>query len=449
MQDNSPFLPGSRGRRVLWACAAGWSNLVAFMPIFVILAHYFARLGSQALWLWSLSIAVLVGVLLASIAKPRLGSVDVVAGSALVAYGVAYVLHGAHAWLGLLLLAIATFAVSLVSAQHWRADRGMTQVTVYFAGALVHFISLFIFHQVAGLTQWSWLITVSGLGVFFLLCFALVQARLDALVLARDVATGLPKPMVRYSRWLALAFAAVICLLFAIRALQRLAARLWWAMVHGVLAAIGWLGRLFPKGKQHPAPHARRSPFASGHQPAPPQHVAPGLLSQIIVLVFLAVLLGALAWVIWKRVLPALRALYRTWLDVQDGTDAGYQDEVEFIKSDRTNGPLRQRRRSKTPLERWDELTTTQARVRYLYRRLLANQARSGYVPRHSLTATETTRDIVAWQGSEQAPGDALLRGSTADQLARLYDEARYGQTVISTEEVVRLKTELELQSPP
>jgi len=106
-----------------------------------------------------------------------------------------------------------------------------------------------------------------------------------------------------------------------------------------------------------------------------------------------------------------------------DGEDTGYEDVKEnlFDWRDLRTGMQNRMRdllgRDGEP--KWAQLADPRERIRWLYRKVIRRGMQEGYAFQPSLTPAETASDLAAWQ-----------RGRTAvpmDQLARLYDRARYG----------------------
>lgn len=106
-----------------------------------------------------------------------------------------------------------------------------------------------------------------------------------------------------------------------------------------------------------------------------------------------------------------------------DGEETGYEDIKENLFDWRELRASMQGRvrdllgRDGEP--KWAELADPRERVRWLYRKVIRRGIREGYAFQAALTPAETASDLAAWQ-----------RGRTPvpmDQLAQLYERARYG----------------------
>ncbi|MCM3629930.1 DUF4129 domain-containing protein [Paenibacillus glycanilyticus] len=153
----------------------------------------------------------------------------------------------------------------------------------------------------------------------------------------------------------------------------------------------------------------------------------------------IAVLLFIIGRKLYKLISKALGRIWERAEGIKEGAD-GYTDEVESLV-DRAKWSVRLGKSNKKQKEaRWEELSSTGERIRYLYRRYVAAAIGRGYGYKPHYTVKETTSDIVAWHNK---PGQ---QQAEVDILARLYDEVRYGGREPNEELVQSLKKRLDEQ---
>jgi len=140
-------------------------------------------------------------------------------------------------------------------------------------------------------------------------------------------------------------------------------------------------------------------------------------------------------------------------------SDTGYTDEETGVFSwDTVMRRFRESRLGRLFVKdsepSWDDLTTNQERIRWLYRRWLRTASESGYERRASLTPRETASDVLAWLAERASSGRKLFSrradaapDASAEELAEMYDRVRYGGTKVSDDEVAAARRAAEAAS--
>ncbi|WP_168122630.1 DUF4129 domain-containing protein [Paenibacillus sp. HB172176] len=165
-----------------------------------------------------------------------------------------------------------------------------------------------------------------------------------------------------------------------------------------------------------------------------------------IVLVLVAIALLVALYLIMKRVAAYVMKLYVRLMNKdldnrRKGKDeSGYEDEVERLMSLNEWGKQFGKRfkgKSLHPLDKWDELTANDARIRSLFRQMLRKEMREGYEHRSSLTPRETAEEL------GRRTDDRL--GEELEALVQTYEAARYGGKLPSDEQIAKHSSWLKL----
>ncbi|GIP40384.1 hypothetical protein J31TS4_36640 [Paenibacillus sp. J31TS4] len=220
------------------------------------------------------------------------------------------------------------------------------------------------------------------------------------------------------------------------------------ALYGGVLMLVARLLALLPQAEERP-PETQRPP-----DQMPPFDMEPSEPSRFLVLlemvakvaVMLALAAGVvlLLIVLFKRLRQLIRWLRenRMGMSGEETAGEGYVDEEESLEGWKQIGG-RSADRVRAWLSRfgrrepkWEELASGQERARYLYRQLLRRRSEEGEAAKPGLTPAETTGEWAARHPERTAP---------LGELAKAYNEARYGEREPRQADLDRTRRELGL----
>jgi len=162
------------------------------------------------------------------------------------------------------------------------------------------------------------------------------------------------------------------------------------------------------------------------------------IVSVLFTTAALAVVLFILCKYLYRGALELVR-LIKWAIEKGKGfeSEKGYIDEQETVMSlkDISKGYISSLREWLAEIlkrePKWEDLKNSRERIRFLYRRLVLLCIGDGYRYKKSLTPHETAEDLIKWD-AEKARG--------ADRIARLYEEARYGERDVEDAEIEKLK---------
>lgn len=288
-------------------------------------------------------------------------------------------------------------------------------------------------------------IALNGLGFATLILFFFITNRAQLLIatLAGNdsaAASSLSQTVKRSSRIWLIGFIAVIAAIAYFQQVKQGLLRL----LRGILA---WLLGLMSSEAPPAVPEA--SPSAPPPMELPP--AAPhepgwfGILMQVIVQIAGYVLMIALVlcclYLLLKKLAPALLSFIRRFWkrslrrDQGDVTE-GYTDEKEALLDWRELPNLWWRKASSklwpssSHDPSWSHLLNNEERIRYLYRLLIGQAAKSGYTFKRSLTPNET-----GWELTHQTQ----LAEASVHALTTAYNRVRYGRETVSDEQLAQV----------
>ncbi|MFD1674722.1 DUF4129 domain-containing protein [Alicyclobacillus fodiniaquatilis] len=417
----------------------GWADIVFYAPALIIIGVYDVQ--PDWLWLWLLFPFALTaaGSLLAFASSGRIGSLwSVILPLFLVSIACAELVAKHDTVWPVALCSAAGLVVAIRSASHWRTISGISQILTFLLGIVLHIVAFYVFSILAPLSGWLVAITITAMISLGITLYSFNQFHLDSLLLERDRIRGLPARTMLYNR---LSIALVIC-------------GIW--LVFGIGILIFGFSRFHPGTPENIAPNLPTQP-SQKHQILPPlkgkkpTHVqAPShpslwmtIIRDVVLVAFLAAIAIGLIWLIWKKIIPYMTALYRQLNRKTAVLQAGYIDEEETL-SRNTRSMRKNRRHRKQREATWAELGTTAEQIRYLYRALIHQAHQQGFTWKPTSTAAETIQDIETWQASSSGT-QQVLDDTLSEHIGPLYDQARYSDRMeIDQAEVEALKKALD-----
>ena len=399
-------------------CAAGMLYLAAF-PLFLLPA---ALLVPDRVWLGALLPApalLLTGA--AGLLPAKRRAAAFLSGILLMAAGCVFLFVQSSQPAMLLflpcLLAMLLFmpAMARPAHQEWTASRLGTGVLLHLAAQFMKGLPVF-----AG--------AAAALGIGFAAYLTACLFSLNRIVLT-DLSPSAVKPLLAKNRGLL----TIVCLLALLLSnLQAVAAAIRAAVswtVLGVMQVFNWIASLLPNGSQPPGDGGAAN-FSDLAETAEPGLFAK--IMEIALTVFGTLILAALLFLAFRRLVRVLRKLLQTALARLNAyrrrISADYVDQSESLlhwnEIKRVAAARIHRIRRRVLPVPWEKLSPAQ-RVRRVYALLL----RRGGTPDPALTAREALQS-----GALKLPPDA------AAVLAALYDRARYSTHPIKEQEADNLR---------
>lgn len=347
------------------------------------------------------------------------------------------------------------------------------QYRLYWAAITIYFIAGVVFPRVPLLRDSVSLLTWVGVACVAAALFVTNHQHLRYNLDSTGSHERLPAGLKRHNRLFVTAIIVASLLLAA--GVGRWIGGVLWGLLRGLLQ---WLTR-----SPAPEPILPEEPPAMPSPPPllPAEVQEPGLLAKLLNIIFYifgglviaALLVVAVYWLyrhggnIWRKGIARLLSLLRR--ESPPGSQEVYRDEEKSIFSweDTLQGWRQAASRlfgvRGTATERWEEMQDSRERARYLYRQFLRKEREQGYSLKAELTPRETVEDICSEQerqlglrkasgrrgkgnadsksgplDREQAKGDSVIQ-----RLLRLYYPARYGDKLISEEELAELHRRL------
>ncbi|WP_019536101.1 DUF4129 domain-containing protein [Paenibacillus ginsengihumi] len=426
------------------AALQGAAELLMFLPLALIAAAY-ALPDGAASWAWiaSLPIQYAVGYAVWRFLPIR-RRVSLYLLLLLIALAGAYAAFGAERWLLLLLTAPPGFLMAFRGAQAvsepWHAA---FPASLYVIGLAVYFLSSVVLRFMDSFDPYMPALFWGGFASLLLGLVRINQSNVRQETLSGGQEPSLPAALLWQNRLLVAALFAVVLLAAGFGAIRRAA---FWLLAQAAGFA-RWLISLLPESSGEGASPPPAPPGAPELGPVAEPAAWWLLLEKIAVvaaIVIAAAAACALAYWLARRLYRWARQAY-DWLRaaLQWGerleANEGYEDDVERLVSwQELNGHWASRLKQwLTPdrKARWSDLTDNRERIRFLYRAMLEESVRRGYVFKAHLTPRETERDLQRWQAE---------RPRRMEPLIGLYERVRYGRRDASDEEVRAAKEMLE-----
>lgn len=442
---------GNKKQPLLLQWVAGWIELVIAFPI-ILVAGMLAldnggfNDGQRLLWLATLPLYSLLGILVRNVARIGMNVVQLLA-AVILAGAATFVMFGTE------LAAVVPLAagVYLIYRGTSYADRRWSRMFVprhYWLGLAFYFVGFFVVKFTPSLQSYTVLLSVAGLLCLGLALFMTNSHMLHDASFAEGEEPAVPGSVVRHNRvYVGLSLVAIaVIVLFT-------AGPLGDALYRGVRALFQWLFSSSGGEQATVEPPPEQQPML-----LPADQGKPALWAEILQIIFYIIgsivvlaLFGLLLYLIYKRAGGALRKLLHVLSGFlrkrrESNETTGYVDEeTNLFKWEQVGEGFRNRlarmfgKRDKAA--RWENMTSNRERARYLYRRFVQQRIEDGYPLQSGLTPRETERDIGVWtkqrlQGKKGAP----VPPQDGEAIALLYDRARYGAADVSDDEVSRLR---------
>lgn len=416
------------------------------LPLWILVAEYLLPDGRLfIIWICGLLLFSLVGVLLRlylQVVWKRLGAAVVLGAlfSVVVPDGIG-VISGLFCLSGV-----------LSALQGMTITKRLGGYKLYWTGIALYFIASIVFTRTHGLESWLPLLTWTGVATLALTLFVMNDGHLRYSTLSSDSAPTLSRRLRRHNRIYIAVIVSSAVLLAA--GTGRWIGGMLWSVVKTIIA---WLSQSEPV----------KIPESIESEPPPPieelqlpEVQDPGLISQIMdVLVYVigglavAGLIGLLAYWLYKNVIVFWRKSKDALMKRDEQTEP-FQDEeknvftwdnVAGIWKGMQSGLSRIGRRT----ERWEDMSDNRERVRYLYRRLLHFERAKGYEPQPHLTPMEQEIYYKQWlelkAATSQVNSSRGKRVDSSEPLVSLYYRVRYGDELLSDQEVFNVKDKMNL----
>lgn len=426
------------------AALQGAAELLLFLPLALIAAAY-ALPDGAASWVWvaSLPIQYAVGYAVWRFLPIRRRASLYILLLLIVLAG-AYAAFGADRWLLLPLTAPLGFLMAFRGAQAvsepWHAA---FPASLYVVGLAVYFLSSVVLRFMDSFDPYMPALFWGGFASLLLGLLRINQSNVRQETLSGGKEPSLPAALLWQNRLLVAALFAVVLLVAGFGAIRQAAG---WLLAQAAWL-VSWLISLLPESSGEDTSPPQAPPGAPELGPAG-EPAAWWLLLERIAVVAVVVIAAAaacaLAYWLTRRLFRWARRAY-DWLRaaLQWGerleANEGYEDDVERLVSwKELNGRWSSRLKQWLAPDRktqWSDLADNRERIRFLYRSMLEESVRQGYVFKAHLTPRETDRDLRRWQAK---------RPLRMEPLIGLYERVRYGRRDVSDEEVRAAKELLE-----
>ncbi|MFF2479507.1 DUF4129 domain-containing protein [Paenibacillus sp. NPDC058071] len=289
---------------------------------------------------------------------------------------------------------------------------------------------------------YEWILTYAGVAAlilfFFLANERLVAGETEADGRKNVSAAGSFK---KHNRALVAILVAALTVMSLFRQIQQAVERFVRSIWEAILAFINRpVERELPPEENVPVEPAEPLPQEEAPEPAAWLQLLEKALELIIWFIIIAGVL-VLLFFIGKWLYKGIRTIADRLLErsaERPGEDEGYVDEVEnltTLRKGKTN-PSNRRKRSPSALK-WEQLTGSAERIRYLYRRYLLREIEQGYSFQPHLTPAETATDIASRRSGQRM-------SEAENQLLQRYTEVRYGDIQPEAEQAEQLKKRLD-----
>jgi len=438
MDDKKPFNPALRALQLSGkTLLQGAVELLLFFPV-LLWSYELLSPISFIPWILAISACYALGYWIAASLRIRRAAIFyavvliVAALLALAMHGGAFDFRLAGTWL---LMSVPLYRGAMMQARKWS---DLFPNLAYVVGLLSYFAASFFTGAESAWHAYAPLII--GLG---LISLALMLFMTNKLHLRRSAPAGFGVSASVSSRnwvWLALLYVAILAVSYfsvigrALSWIARLAAYL-----------VGWLVALVVGDGVAGMPPITGGQPPQMHEEIPHEKTFWDTLLEFgtwaLLIILLAVAAGAIGYGLYKAIRALIRKLARAYAD--RAGSGGYVDEKKRLHDlpERSKWGSRLRKRFGGKLKRepsWEQLADWQQRVRWLYRRRLAEAKKNGFEPKPHLTPKETLRELGVW---EKRSGY-----DTDERLEAHYGAARYGSRIQSADdaEIAELKKRLD-----
>lgn len=434
-------------------CLSCLGELVILMPLYVAGAVFVVPQYLSFAWIALLPLVSFLGVAVRHYVpvlwKKLAAAILIGAGCTAIV-----IASGLTGWLQLVGVVAVLFALQGMTA----AERA-GEAKLYWYGVALYFVAGIVFSRVDILRAQLPLITWLGIGCLALALFITNYDYLRYSTLS-DASSPLPKGMRRHNTIFIVIILGLVILLAA-GAGRWIGSRL--------LSIVKYIFAWFMRPSKEPvAPQPEEAAPLPMLFPGEVQE--PGLLAHILNVIFyiiggalVAVLLGlVLYWLyknaggVWRRGIERLLALLRR-RDHGEGNVAYHDEETSIFSWEETRQKWSHWRKAFNRLsrrqERYEDMTSNQERVRYLYRRLISAGREEGYPFKPGLTPRETVHNMQQYdeeqdkqaRGRKSVNSGRITRRTAMEPFIAIYYRVRYGEQEPEDEEVAEIKRKLNL----
>lgn len=437
-------------RKLLVNVMHGGAETLFTLPVWFLALFFTSTKTYLYLWLLTLPLVYAAGALLNSRLKNNRRLYRILIGT---------VLGAVHTFI--LLALVTAFQAELPGAlvavpallAAFMATRGMSAWTkgwnqsfpnmVMVVSILVYVVLTIVAHLQEKLLPYFTFLTICGIIALVLMLYVVNERLLTSETQSGGaIQSSTTKVFKRQNRFLLTIVAVLLLIAGLFRQLQSSIEAFFHAVVNKIMSWMNRPGEPAPETPSEPEP-----PLQNGLPPVEANEPPAWLVwleqaAKFIGIALLVLGIAILLFIIGRKLYKLLgKVMARIWERAESGKESadGYTDEVESLV-DRAKWSARLGRSNKKQKEaRWEELSTTGEKIRFLYRKHVLAAIGRGYGYKPYYTARETASDIAAWQNRTQATTDA-------DTLTRLYDEVRYGGQEPNEELVQSLRKRLDEQ---
>jgi len=405
-------------------------ELLAFFPVILVLAIALNPPMHLFLFVLSLSISFLIGIISGRIAELTHRNLILILGFIAIGFSVYRIYGGTFAWILYSVIYCLVYFRGFKSSES--SDSDWFPLQIFFISYLLHFAIIFYFSRVHELNHylpylaWSAFLTI----IVSLIFMNFHQLKHAALSNNSDFSP--PTGMVRKNFVLV---ALVLIVLFSIsyfRTIREFVIWFWTIVINSVFSVLAFISALL-HGDQ-----AQQALPAQGNQlplvlDSSTRTVNPIWLAimDFISTILLSVLILAIVFLLIKAIYTLLRAILKSLFkyvksDPQDDAeaDSGFVDQKESLL-DLTKLKENYLKRFQSILDsflkrekKWQDLSGNIEKIRFLYKYAIIKYAAAGYRFKSHLTPNELAKDALRWRNTSD---------SGITEIADLYSATRYG----------------------
>jgi hypothetical protein len=421
-----------------------WFELLLYFPLPLAVGAFLFRHGSPFLWIASLPFVYLAAILCYGLLNMRRAALHLMA-AAIIGGAIVTLSVGWHDRTGYILLGIyivCWFRGIACANTGW--ERPLPDLH-YFIGFTLYFIAWFMFHRYRELEHYEVFLTPTGILAIAASFFYMNYVNLRDITLSSSDKPSLPASILRMNRRLTAGIVGLIVIFAGIKYVRDGLTWLFKTIYGTILALYHWfLSLSFGQGSDVPPGKMEGDASLIGQGTSPSMwDFLEKIVLYIASVVAALVLIWFIAAVLYKLIRLSIRLLlvFTGWRDsrLRDAVPVdGFSDEREsLVQFDQWGADYASRLRqwiaallAKEPS--WRELPDATAKARYLYRHWVLDHMRRGYRFKRHLTPSET--------GGELLPRDTAARRLPADEVVRLYNEARYADRVSDPAALERIR---------
>ena len=424
----------------------GVLEITLFFPIF--LSVGIMIVPTQRIWMWlvSLPLYYLVGILIRSVGKRKRRIMQSLLVMILVMLLITPFIAPHVLWQQAIYFCILFIAGWLMLCRglaladnEWRTIFGTGPIYI---GLIIHGVALFLFWRIPLLESYVPILVYSNIAAFIIALIRLNRLHLQDAVLSTDKKPVVPLGVLKFN---SLLLGGVILFMMVLASWKQFIDAIRWivgSIFVMIFRAMNWLMNLLIFETPGEQPMEEQAPDF-----IPPlnseEYQANPFWEMVIQIVGYMILIGiviALLYLIFRVVYKIGRWLWEYFLNIiqtksdalQEGT---YVDEKEMLLDwEKTRKKYAQKLKDwltkrEACEKNWEELQSNAERIRYLYRKWIRQCISKGYAYKNHLTPTQIQQDIQSWSGE----GDAKK-----EELIKTYQDTRYGKRNVEDDTVKR-----------